>query len=203
MPAKNTADIAHAAITDHRILRRPPEAPDAPGEARKIVAWREPPAGVRDRDIGLAEVVVGFSKKLPEIGGAGFQTLQRLPADQQNQDPAILAALAGLALQRQNTAEALQLERNAAGLQPRSAKAALNLGIVLRRSGNLTEAQQQFERAAGLDPSLKEAFIELAMFYADQRRADEVRATVDRYLQWNPQDIMFRLQKAHLAAGVP
>ncbi len=75
----------------------------------------------------------------------------------------------------------------------------MNLGIVLKRSGDLAEAERQLTRAIDLDPSLKQAYMELATLYNSQGRVREMTDTIDRFLKWNPQDILFRLQKARLA----
>jgi len=83
-------------------------------------------------------------------------------------------------------------------LQPRSAKAAMNLGIVLSRSGDSAEAEIQLAQAIKLDPSLKQAYIELAKLYAGQGRTQDLNQTLDQFLKFNPQDIMFRLQKQRL-----
>ncbi len=202
MPKHSTTDISHASLTDHRILRHPTAAPVAdagPSDGQEVAAWREPPSSMRERDLGLAEVVIGFSKGLQTIGEEGFRMLQTLPQQQVREDAPVLSALEGLFLQEQNTEEALRIGRQVVALQPQSAKAALNLGIVLKRSGNLTDAEQELARAIKLDPSLKEAYIELAMLYASQGQMAETADIVRQYRQWNPQDIMFRLQEARLS----
>jgi len=65
----------------------------------------------------------------------------------------------------------------------------------LQRSGDTAEAERQLRRAIELDASLKPAYQRLAMLYGSQRRTQEMIDTIDRFLKWNPQDIMFRSQK--------
>ena len=77
----------------------------------------------------------------------------------------------------------------------------MNFGIVLNKSGQTGAAEDQFRRSIGLDPSLKQAYVELAKLYAAQGRAQDVNDTIDRFLKFNPQDIMFRLQKSSSARG--
>ncbi len=197
MPRNSTTDIPHAALTDHRILRHPTLAGNNAHELEKVIPWREPEPRVRDRDLALAEVLIGFSKNVPAIGEDGFRQLGMLPAEQVQQDPAVLSDLEGLSLQQQKLQEALQFGRRAVALDPQSAKAAMNLGIVLKRSGDLQEAEQQLTRAIDLDPSLKAAYMELATLYASSGRKSEMINTLGRFLKFNPQDILFRLQKAH------
>ncbi len=201
MPRSDTTDIAHAAITDHRILRRPaPVSAAAPGADDKIIAWREPDATVRNRDLALAQVVVGYSKNARALALDGFNSLQALPEGTLASDPGVLSALEGFALQQSHIEDAVKLGKQSVTSQPQSAKAAMNYAIVLKRSGNLDEAERQLNRAIQLDPSLKGAYMELGMLYAGQRKMRPVLETIDRYLQWNPQDLMFSLQKARIPA---
>jgi len=198
MPRREMTDIAHAAITDHRILRRPDAVtPVQESGAPRLAAWRQPAEQVRERDLGLAEILVGFSRNLPGLSADGVRLLRQMKEEEQANDPAVLSDLEGVDLQ-QDPVEAVRIGRRAAELQPKSAKVAMNLGIVLKRQGDYTSAEQELNRAISLDPMLKQAYMELAMMYASQRRMPEVSATFDRYLQENPQDILFRLQKARL-----
>ena len=89
----------------------------------------------------------------------------------------------------------LALCRAAANLRPASAKYALNLGIALRQSGDLTESERQMNRAIDLDPALEEAYVALAMLYDQEGRNRQKLETIDRYLKWNPQNIGVRLQR--------
>jgi tetratricopeptide (TPR) repeat protein len=199
MPRSSTTDIPHAAITDHRLLRHPSEITSSTNDGlQKVVIWRDGPSAVHTRNFGLAQTVIGFSKNLPDISTDGIRTLKALPAEQQGSDPTVLTALEGFALQGGETAEAVRLGRRVVELQGQSAKAALNLGIVLKRSGDLVEAERQLRRAIDLNPSLKQAYIELAQLYASQRQMQEAVNTIDRFLKWNSQDIIFRLQRARL-----
>jgi hypothetical protein len=200
MPRNSTTDIPHAAVTDHRLLRRPSAAAAAgeSSEPQKVIVWRDGPATVRDRNFGLAQTVIGFSKNLPDISADGIRALKALPVERQNGDPTLLTALEGFALRAGETAEAVRMGKRVVELQGQSAKAAINFGIVLRRSGDLAEAERQFQRAIDLDPSLKQAYIELAQLYASERQMQQVANTIDHFLKWNSQDIMFRLQKARL-----
>ena len=186
MPRSSTTDIAHAAITDHRILRHPSNGPTGePKGEQTVIAWRDPPAPIRDRDLALAQVVIGYSKNLPANSASGFAALQAIPGNARNQDATVLSDLEGFALQ-QDAAEAVKLGKQAVELQPQNAKVAMNYGLVLRKSGDLAEAEQQLSRAIDLDPSLKQAYMELGMLYASERQLRPMIDTIDRYLKWNP-----------------
>jgi tetratricopeptide (TPR) repeat protein len=94
----------------------------------------------------------------------------------------------------------VRIGRRIVELQPQSAKAAMNLGIVFRRSQAAEDAKREFKRAISLDPSLKQAYLELVGLYADLGRREDMKSTMDSYLKFNPQDILFRLQRQRLNA---
>jgi Flp pilus assembly protein TadD len=101
-------------------------------------------------------------------------------------------------MQEQRFSDAIRFGLEIVRLQPTSAKAALNLGIVYKGAGEAAEAEYQLNRAIELDPALRQAYIELATLCVSEQKADEARAIVDRYLKFRPQDIMFRLQRERM-----
>jgi predicted CXXCH cytochrome family protein len=205
MPSTPTTNVTHAALTDHRILRRPLNATKDEANQQsappKIAAWREPPRQFRDRDLALAEILAAISKNQPSLEQEGGRLLEALPEIQRDGDFDALSALEGLSLQRGDLVSATQLGRRAAELRPGSANAAMNLGIVFERSGDAVEAEREFRRAIELDISLKPAYQHLAILYGRQRRTQPMLDVIDRFLKWNPQDIMFRLQRAQQTSG--
>jgi hypothetical protein len=196
MPRVAPKDIIHAAITDHRILRvlGADRTGSEPGE-ETLAAFREPPAEVRHRDLGLAELDVGSRHGIPTMSRAGIQLLESLPDAERNRDAAVLAALAGADMQRGVVAEGMALLRQAIERQPRDAEYAFYLGLALDKTNDAAGAEQQLSRAIELDPSRKEAYIALCTIYGKQGRLREMAAAIDRYLKWNPQSISFRLQR--------
>ncbi len=195
MPKSATTDIPHAAITDHRILRRP-APPTGLGDPLRLQIWREPAPELHARDLGLAEIFIGFSKHLQAVGEDGVTLLQSLPEQQIAGDAEVLSDLEGLAMQSNELSTALAIGKRVTELRPDSAKAALNYALVLKQAGDVAEAEHHLKRAIELDPSLKQAYSELAMLYSAQQKKNEMLETLDRYLKFNPQDILFRLQRA-------
>ena len=194
MPSAGTTDIPHAARTDHRILRKPSEA--SVSEPSRVSVWRDPAPENRDRNLGLAEVFLGLTNRLPEVAEDGWRLLNAIP--DAKRDASVLSDLQGLALEKQDFDEALQIGRRLVELRPQSAKAAMNFAIVLKRSGAMAEAEPEFKRAISLDPSLKQAYIELAALYSGMGRIDGTKAAIDSYLRFNPQDMLFRWQRQEL-----
>lgn len=130
MPARDSSNIVHAAVTDHRVPRRPgtaPAPPPVPGEP-PLVAYaagpHAPPSAERDRDRAVAfgqEVVrahAGGSVDPELVRATRAQleaTLERWPGDA----PA-WGALAGVHLARRDPAAAVVAARRAVALAPDS-----------------------------------------------------------------------------------
>jgi predicted CXXCH cytochrome family protein len=196
MPARAPKDISHTAVTDHRIRRQPGREDEASAaNIGTLVAWREPPAEFRQRDLGLASLQAASKHKLQSLGEAGVKLLASLPPSQQNEDPEVLTSLGALMLDQDLTRSAVALCRRAVEKQPENAQNALDLGITLSKSGDLLEAARQFSRAIDLDPSLERAYLELSDLYEKQGQSQQALETLDRYLRWNPQSILIRLAK--------
>jgi predicted CXXCH cytochrome family protein len=196
MPKRETSNIAHVSVTDHRIRR--PGSANVAGEheqTHELKTWRAPPENFAERDLAVADLEVGAAENLPALVAAGVRRLERLPANEQADDPSALGALEAVYLNTSSPAKAVQLCRWAVEAEPRSATFALNLGIALKRAGDPGGAERELLRSASLDPSLMQAYAELAVLYDAQQRPEEAMKIVDRFLRWNPQSIQFRLAK--------
>jgi Flp pilus assembly protein TadD len=134
---------------------------------------------------------------------AGLQLLESIQEDPKNVDADLLAAMAGAKLQRGMVPEGMALLRQAAEKQPRNVVYAFWLGLAISRSNDLVGAVQPLSRAIDLDPSRKEPYIALCTIYEKQGRLADKAATIDRYLQWNPQSISFRLQRPQIDVPKP
>jgi predicted CXXCH cytochrome family protein len=194
MPARPANNIAHLAVTDHRIRR--PNAAGIPYEGTdKIIAWREPPPEFRQRDLALAGLQVSSREKLPAMLQESMKLLEALPEAQQNSDPDVLSSLEVAFLNSSPPDKAVALSRWAVESLPKSAIFALNYGLALKRAGDLKQAERELLRSIDLDPSLMQSYAELAVLYDGQGRQAESIATIDRFLRWNPQTVQFRLAR--------
>jgi hypothetical protein len=189
-------EFAHVAVTDHRILRRP-GVPVEDNETRSqtLAAWVDPPAVFRQRDLILANLTAGHRQGLATIRLAGLSLLDVLPSSQRDADSALLAAACEAMLDQGMLQKAVEACRRAEETQPESADRAMTLGIALNRSGDLAGAERQLNNAIRLDPSLKHAYVELWTLYDGQNKTREKAETADRFLRWNPRNIMFRVLK--------
>jgi predicted CXXCH cytochrome family protein len=193
MPARPANNIAHLAVTDHRIRRANTEA--GPVYPDGVVAWREPPAEFRQRDFALAELQISSKEKLPAMLRDSVRLLEALPEAQQNSDSDVLSSLEAAFLDTSPPGRAVALSRWAVESMPKSATFALNYGLALKRAGDLKQAEREFLRSIDLDPSLMRAYAELAVLYDGQGRQTESMAAINRFLQWNPQSIQFRIAR--------
>ncbi|HTP87212.1 MAG TPA: cytochrome c3 family protein [Bryobacteraceae bacterium] len=201
MPHSPASDIQHSAITDHRILRRP-LALQQPSEAaiEHLEAWADPPAEVRQRNLGLAELLVSILKHVPQLAAPGLSLLENLGPGSAANDPLVLEALGSARVNRGDLREGIGFHEQAAVKQPGSADYAYNLAVDLRAAGDIEGAQREYKRAIANDPSLSRAYLDLAGTYYYQRRDTDALAVLNLYLKFNPESIAFRAQRAGLLA---
>jgi predicted CXXCH cytochrome family protein len=193
MSARPAGNVSHLAITDHRLRRLSVPAETRLAGPATLVAWREPPLQFRKRDLALAGLQFAAEQHLPDIAARSVKLLEAIPESQQNSDSDVLSSLEVLFLGGITPEKAVALGRWAVESTPQSATFAMNYGLALMRAGNLVEAERQLLRARELDPSLMQAAAQLAVLYDRQGRRADSKATIARFLNWNPQNIQFRL----------
>jgi len=193
MPTSTKTIVAHAAHTDHRILRDPKNRTAAASGTEKLVAWREPPPAFAERNLGLAKLMLPADKH--ELRSDGAKLLLSLPPDQAERDPVVVSSLAGYYLEIGDIEQALKFAHQSVSLNPKSGTEAMNLGVILLRAGQPGEAEPQFLRAIRLDPSLKDAYGRLAILYIQTGRKQDAASILDQYLKWNPDEVLFHLIK--------
>ena len=198
MPTINKTTIAHASNTDHRILRHAGKPADGV-QKKSLVAWRLPPEQFRQRNLGIAELRLS-SVDDRELWLDGGDLLSSLPGDTAGKDADVAFSLESFYFDTGDLPHALELARRSVELNPQSASAALGLARIVESSGAESEAEGKFLRAISLNPSLKEAYGRLAMLYAKQRKFQDAIKVLDRYLQWNSNDILFHKWKKQLSA---
>ena len=196
MPTINKTTISHASNTDHRILRRP-AARNPASRNQRLVAWREPAEPFRKRNLGIAELLLSSTDNR-DLWLDGGNLLSSLSPDTLKNDPDVVFSLQAFYFENGDSSRALEFARRSVELNPQSANAALGLARILQASGSESEAEQQFLRTIGLNPSLKEAYGRLAMLYVKQKRIQDAVNILDRYMQWNSNEILFRDWKKQL-----
>ncbi len=196
-----SSEYAHVAVTDHRIVRRPVVGIKSAEVGSVMLApWVPPPGEFRQRDLILAGLIAGSKQGMRSIVEDALRQLESFPAAQLADDPALLAASCDAMLDRVSTRATVDRCRKAAEKQPDSADRALAFGKALALSGDASGAERQYTAAIRLDPSFKRAYLELWTLYDGQHRIGEMRETAERYLKWNPRNILFRRLNAIIAA---
>jgi tetratricopeptide (TPR) repeat protein len=83
--------------------------------------------------------------------------------------------------------------RLATQADPASAERAMRSGMALAKAGDLDAAETELSRAIDLDPSLKHAYLELWTLYDRRRKYSQMEAVAKRFLEWNPDNVVFRV----------
>jgi len=164
MPESPVADDGgHGVMTDHSIpaRMRSPDSSPAHGNLRAFLGIDD------DRALGIAYAQLGDAR-------AREYLLRAKPADA---DVALR-----LAFLEQDPSRAAALYESVLRASPAQPVALVNLGIVLARAGRLQDAARLWARALTANPAIEEAALNLARI----QPAAEARATLRRYLEFNP-----------------
>lgn len=191
MPHLRPADVAHSAVTDHRIVRKPmPQTPPAPVAKAALRPWREPDSAVAQRDLGLAYFEWTADHPDPDKLARAYELLSHLPPGAR--DPSVLADLASILLQHGQHGLAVQLFAKAAHAEPASARYAYCLGLAQERAGNLFGAIEELRRSIRLDPSQLDTYLSLARVYEAMGAQAQREQVIREYLRFMPQNLRLR-----------
>jgi len=192
MPARSASDVAHAAITDHRILRPQPELETiGTAAAQPPVAWHESLPELRQRDQAIADLTVAADLRSAALESQAVRMFLDLPQPM-DEDPIVLAALGSVMLQQNMRSQARKYFGEAVSEDPRNADDEMDLGIVDEEAGDIAQAMRTLDLAIKLDPSLRRAYFELAKLYESIGREDARNQVLRRYLKLFPESIEVR-----------
>jgi hypothetical protein len=197
MPRLRPTNVAHSAITDHRIPRiprgpQPERVRETGGADPQPKAWRDPDLAMVRRDLGLAYFDLAASTHGASDLRQAYQILSQLPPNAR-QDPAVEADLGSLLLAQGETQLAIQMFTRAAAQNPANGRYVYCLGAALQRAGKTDEAVKQLKRSIELDPSQPDAYLELAQLYKKAGQEAESRNALREYLRFMPQNMQLRL----------
>jgi predicted CXXCH cytochrome family protein len=191
MPHLRPVDVAHSAVSDHRIVRRPTlQLATTPGAKVALRPWREPDSAVAQRDLGLAYFEWTGDHADPDKLAHAYELLSSLPPGAR--DPKVLADLASILLQHGQHGLAVQLFSKAAHAEPTNARYAYCLGEAQERAGNLFGAIEELRRSIRLDPSQLDAYVSLAHVYELMGAQSQKEQVIREYLRFMPQNIRLR-----------
>ena len=179
MPRLPARDGGHTVFTDHRITRRPqPRGNQTTPE--NLTAWRDPDAPVRDRNLAMALVAVGFEKESSAEVVRGYRMLNRVAKEYPN-DPAVLTSLGSVLMRAKQPVEALRVFQKVLLLKPGYAPYEVNAATALIAAGRKAEALPHLEEHAQLDPLLEQAVELLAEAYTDEGEPSKAAELMESY----------------------
>lgn len=173
MPRRDAKDGGHTAFTDHRIQRLPEELPDLPTDAG-ILAWREPPADLQRRNLGIAYIDVGMQRHLSAYIIRGYRILTEVQKQFAN-DSAFFKWIGEALLIGKQTSDAKFAFERALQLDPDSALTEASAASPYIQEGDDADAIAHLERAVALDRlDLPAASTLIGLYQKDGRTAEAI-----------------------------
>ena len=191
MPRRRAYDGGHTAFTDHQILATPGELDSRRNDTVKLRPWREPPAELAARNLGLAWISAGERLQSASHLNEGFRILSGIES-KFAADPVVLTSLGAVLQRKKAPAAAVRYFSRATELEPLNASHRLNLAIALMEAGHRTGAIAELEKVIDQDPSMRDAYILMAEIYQDSGQSEARRQILARYLKFMPQSIAVR-----------
>jgi predicted Zn-dependent protease len=193
MPRLRATNVAHTAVTDHRIPRNAVRIRNAMPAADSITdlhAWREPADDFsRQRGLGLAYYENGATHHINADLLKAYELLKPLALANIGDADVQGAVLGILALDKHQAAVAIPHLEDAVKASPKNAHLRLLLGSELAQHGERERAIEELDASILLDPSKPEAYRKLAEVYGNSSMHQK---TLERYLQFMPQSIRVR-----------
>lgn len=194
MPKRATTQIAHSALTNHRIVARPDEPPPANDATARFmdlpgIVYVNGPRGQTESRLPLLTKLIAYgelSAQQPELEAQYWKLLQQaetaLP-----QEPLVRAALGRKALREQRYDDAIRLLTGVT-----AADSVLDLAKALKLAGKEAESAPVLEHAVTLNPLDKTLRKTLILTYIDLKRYDAAKTAMQDYLAVFPEDSFMR-----------
>jgi predicted CXXCH cytochrome family protein len=202
MPHNGAENIPHVAWTDHRILRIPrPSAPALSEASNQLTPIFSP--GVTERDLGMAyylALLKGNHSAEPQAWSLLHGQRAAIWGDS-----AALDALAELDAERGNYKDAEAEFRRVLVLEPTDVTALSNLGTLLARQGNLSEATRLLQEAYERNRDLGGLAMNLARVQCFAGDGSGEAQTLQSALHYNPgvTRLQQQLDAAHTCVASP
>jgi hypothetical protein len=191
MPRRKAYDGGHTAFTDHQILANPRRSDSRRNSTGKLRPWREPPAQLAVRNLGLAYISAGERLQSAQYLNEGFRILSGIQAKFVD-DPVVLTSLGAVLQRKKAPAASAPFFSRAIELEPLNASHRLNLAIALTETGDRSSAIGELEAVIRQDPSMRDAYLLLAEIYQTSGQLEKRKQVLERYLQFMPQSIAVR-----------
>ena len=178
MPRRDAQDGGHTAFTDHRIQRQPEAQPNTP-PAGDIAAWREPPAALEKRNLGIALISAGLQRRSADLIVRGYRSLTEVQTEFSS-DPDVFTSMGTALLIGKQASEAEFAFERALQLHPDSATAETNVAAAHQQAGDIEGTVAHLERAVADDPMHLPAITALINLYQQQGNTAKAGALGER-----------------------
>ena len=212
MPSQDLVDVAHTAMSDHRVPRRPDDAPSAPrGAPAGLVPFDDAAARVPPRELararGLALASLPGTAKSTRASQEAITALVPEGVDRGDQR-ALVAALAGdvealrglgqlyASTGRMDAAAACW--EGALAANPGDGETMASLARQMQRGGRLREALAMLDRLISASPSVATVHAQRGALLVALGRPDEAIAAVRSSLELDPSSLPVRSFLAEL-----
>ena len=194
MPKRATAQIAHSALTNHRIIARPDEPPPASDLTARFadlpgIVYINGPRGQTESRLSLLTKLTAYgelSAQQPALE-AQYWTLLQQAETALPQEPLVRAALGRKALRDQHYQDAIRLLTGVT-----AADSVLDLAKALKLAGKEAASVPVLESAIPLNPLDKTLRKTLILTYIDLKRYDAAKTAMQDYLGVFPEDSFMR-----------
>jgi tetratricopeptide (TPR) repeat protein len=191
MPKRDVKVIAHSALTNHRIVRRPGQGLPTPVDMGTDLVHLNPngsaalPLLTRMQAYGL------LSDRQPAYYER-FQLLLDEAAKKEGQNPLVLASLGRRALRAGQFAEAINYLKAARDRGSKTSTTFEDLGEALGKAGRLEESAQVLAQGIEAAPFTAVLYKSLALRYIQLKRFEEARKMLVQYMDLFPEDDFIR-----------
>ena len=153
MPKREVQDGGHGVFTDHHIQRRPDHPTPQPkaGNLAGIAPWRNPPAELASRNLGIALIETGMDRSSANNILSGYRALTEVQ-QQFPEDSEMYSSLGSALLAGRQYSEAVQAFELAARFDPSSSQKQTSLGQAYLLFGEQEAGERHLEKAMELDP---------------------------------------------------
>lgn len=215
MPSQKLEEIAHTAMSDHRVPRRPDDAPPAAprGGPESLVAFDDAAERVPARELkrarGLALASLPGTTKSTRRAQEAISALTPTGVDGKDQR-ALVAALAGdvealrglgqlfASTGRMDAAAACW--EGALAADPADAETMSMLSLQMQRGGRLRESLVMLDRIVATNPSVAAIHAQRGTLLVSLGRPDEAIAAARKSLELDPSSLSVRSFLAELLA---
>jgi Flp pilus assembly protein TadD len=183
MPRRESADIGHTMVTDHRILRTRSEAGHGSSPASDVLGqFGNPAPGTRELGLAYGELALRGVQSATEHAR---RLLEEAVRDGQT-DADVLTRLGSLAQDRGDFEHAQHYYEEAFARDPTRAVPAADIGVFLARAGKLHDAIALWQDTFDRNPYLTALGLNLARGRCASGDASGARAVLQKALAHNP-----------------